>query len=306
VFATLTITALFGFAALSIDVGLVYKNQRDMQVAADAASLAAVARLADSTPSKDAVIKEAVDIAAANGVTLGEITNSALGKVQIGTWDADKNLFTPDTAPSQWNAVRVPALRTVRLLFGNVIGLGSMKPPVHSVSMLTGVSSVTGHGVTGQVVPFGLQQSMVTGVRYGSIIDLHDQGPGNTGALDFHGEIKNPHAWYAAFVSGYGGTVSIKDTDNAARPGIPSWVSRAFDQRIQDGNTTVTMPVVAESLQGSHGVTIVGFVSVQLISAPTGGVGNFSGQVRFLGDLVNGEGGGPSGSPFAQTRALVQ
>jgi hypothetical protein len=65
----------------------------------------------------------------------------------------------------------------------------------------------------------------------------------------------------------FSGNISVTGTDDGSRPSIPEDVTDIFNWRIQNNETIGAMPVVAEGLQGSHGVTIVGFVEVKPIKA---------------------------------------
>ena len=136
VLVTLFIFVLFGFTALSIDVANVYSQKHKAHDATDAAALAGVAKLAPSGSASDA-ITEAEVIANTNGVTHAEITASNTGTIEVGSWDGTN--FTANTAP--FNAVHVPAQRTVTNHFGRVVGFPLMTPVVDSIAEI-GVHSV--------------------------------------------------------------------------------------------------------------------------------------------------------------------
>ncbi|MBS1998440.1 MAG: hypothetical protein JSS86_19080, partial [Cyanobacteria bacterium SZAS LIN-2] len=76
VVVALCMTVLLGFAALSVDVGLLFKAKRDMQVAADAAAAAGALdyKYNNSTISAQAAAKVA---AASNGVTSANVVINA-------------------------------------------------------------------------------------------------------------------------------------------------------------------------------------------------------------------------------------
>ena len=129
----LFVVALFGFAALSIDVGNVYDKQRKAQIATDATAYAAVALLTNSAINPAAIVAEAQNIAAANGVSTGEIAaaNSYGGAVQLGYWNTNTLTFiSPPPGGFPTNTVRVPARRTVPMFFGSVVGTYQMNPQV--------------------------------------------------------------------------------------------------------------------------------------------------------------------------------
>jgi Flp pilus assembly protein TadG len=126
------LVVLCAFAALSLDVGNVFREQRKAHAGTDAAALAGVLRLGSPV---SAVIGEAVLIAATNGVTADEISDA--GTVQVGTWGGRPPTFTasPGATPP-FNAVRVPARRTVTNYFGRVVGMPTMSPVVHSIAAI--------------------------------------------------------------------------------------------------------------------------------------------------------------------------
>ncbi|MGH1571314.1 TadG family pilus assembly protein [Methylobacterium sp. P31] len=114
-----------GVAAYAIDLSNVKLINNRLHVAADAAALAAVAVLPDTSAALD----RALSTAAANARSSdGTVTTSA--DVQFGTYDATSKTFTPNATPT--NAVRVTASRTssrgnpIILAFGKALGFSSV------------------------------------------------------------------------------------------------------------------------------------------------------------------------------------
>jgi hypothetical protein len=96
---------LFGLAALSVDVASGRLTEAKLQTAADAAALAAVQKLPDTTAATNA----ALDLAAKNvPPNYGTVLRST--DLVFGTYDPDERVFTPTTTNA--NAVR---LKTGRL-----------------------------------------------------------------------------------------------------------------------------------------------------------------------------------------------
>src|SRR5260221_8210212 len=87
VLVTAFMVGMFGFGALTIDVGRAYKEKRHEQFATDAGAYAAVnmlnTNLAAATAANNASL-EAATVAGANGVTSSEITSG--GGIQVGQW----------------------------------------------------------------------------------------------------------------------------------------------------------------------------------------------------------------------------
>jgi len=286
VLVTFFMVALFAFAALSLDVGNVLREQRKAQIGTDAAALAAAAKLGNN-PS--VVITEALVVAATNGVTTAEIAYGAHGgypgQIQLGNWDPTRgatNRFLAGGSPT--NAVRVPARRTVDLFFAKVVGLSQMTPAVHSVATMT----------PGGMVPFGIGSALVAGVATNCtdpkdtscVITLSKQNNGNWGKLNLGDVLNNPNAWEDAFVNGYPGTlgqdatldgepVILVDTD----PGFAK-LKDAWDLRMAS-NPIVVLPVVIQFFNGRSTVTIIEYATVKLLNQR--GTGNgWKGDVQLL------------------------
>lgn len=305
----------FGFAAIAIDVARVLNQNRLLQNAVDAGALAGATLLTNSSVRADTVIEEARQLALANTVTDKEIAAGAKaglpGEIQLGVWSENigggpaRGTFTPSSGGT-WNAVRVPASRTVELVFGRVLGVNSMSPTVASVAVLTGVSSIDGSG-GGGVVPFGIENEQVAGKQFGDVIgDLSKESPGNWGKLDLNGETKNPNDWYDAFLNGYDGKVSIGDTPDSD-PGF-AHLKSAFDDRLAR-DPIVIVPIVDGFSNGKKPVKVLGFAAVELLTQGKSGA-NWNGQVRFMQYMAptgrGGSGGGPTDPPFVKARALVE
>jgi Flp pilus assembly protein TadG len=298
VIVTTFVVALLGFAALSLDVGNVLREQRKAGTGTDAGALAAVMLLTNIPQNVGSITAEAENIAAANGVTLAEINASTEGNVEVGSWVNDQFLANT-TTNGFYNAVRVPARRAVPLLFGRVIGLGTMNPAVRSVAALEPAGSVN------NAVPFGVTIDQVTNHVFGETLTLNtaDIGSGKQGKIDI-ANYQNTPDWESDMTNpdGCGCSVSVGDvpviTGNAQ-------VQQSFNA-IPVGSTFI-MPVVSNtSFTGNNGLAeIVGFVLVKLISSSGNGV-NWTATVEFVDTVVGTGGGGTCPPPCFQTRSLVQ
>lgn len=116
------LTVILALVALGVDVGYMCLARSQAQNAADAAALAAAAKLASGT---NETIQEAQRFAGYNWVGGKWVARSSVG-VEFGTWDQVTRNFTPSPIPG--NAVRVSIYRdavhdgTVPLFFGPVLG----------------------------------------------------------------------------------------------------------------------------------------------------------------------------------------
>jgi len=140
----LIMLVLTGFVGLSLDVAYGTMVAGKLQDAADAACLAAVAKVATSV--EDARLA-AYAIAAANQAAGDPVQlalnegNSADGDIVVGTYDRDTRAFTPTL--SNPNAVKVVARRTstalggsLPLLFGPAFGVGTVDLERTAIAMI--------------------------------------------------------------------------------------------------------------------------------------------------------------------------
>ena len=295
VLVTAFMVGLFGFAALTIDVGRVYKEKRHEQFATDAAAYAGAALLPSGTD--DDVRNEAINLAAANGVTTNEIQNA--GTIELGHWDTNALTFTAGGV-TPYDAVRVPAKRTVDMTFGKVVGMSSMNPATHSVAAL---------GTAGRVAspfPIGVStnQAAGQGVGYFMVLNSSDVSSGKWGALNLGGW-QNGNEWQAnATIDGCGCEVPVG----------PYPVFTGITSKITDAITAlglgaiITIPVVDNiNTSGNKPANVEAFVTVQLTSF-SGSGNNWTATVKFLaasnGDQLGGD--CPPGTACTMARAIVQ
>lgn len=300
VIVTFFIVALFGFAALSIDVCRVFQQQRAINVATDMGSYAGAALLTNTPQSATAIRAEASAVTLANGVTEGEIAAAALnglpGGILLGRWNPTTRVFTPDATP--YNAVRVPAQRPVEMMFARVVGLRFMTARTYSISALSPSGSVN------DAIPFGISLAELAGKSFGDTLILNDAGigSGKWGKLELR-TYQNTGAWRADMTTnGCGCVVSVGPTPTIQGN---AQVRQAWAQ-IPIGSIII-MPVADEfDFSGGSGTAnIVGFVVVQLISH-SGTGNNWTGEVRFLDRLAGSGGGGLCDEPCIRTRVLVE
>lgn len=148
VYVLLCMTLALGFAALAVDVGMLYSAKAELQRSADSAAMATALALA--TDGSDSVLQHARSNAQAfvsrnevlnSGVTLNPGTDVELGRATFnagtGIWS-----FTP-TAGGSYSAVRVTVRRThdspsgaIPLNFGGIFGKSSQDVQAKAAAML--------------------------------------------------------------------------------------------------------------------------------------------------------------------------
>jgi Flp pilus assembly protein TadG len=311
VLAAVSMVALFGFAALSIDLAHVYQQQRDMQSATDAAALAGALFLTNSPQNSASIIEEATITAQANGLGSTEV-----GTIEVGQWDTNSPTPTFVAGVAPYNAVRVPAQRSVPLTFGAVVGMNQMTPVVHSVAVLQAAGSASGGpGIQYPLIPMAILQSAATNAFYttNSIIKADVGTTGNYGPLDFRTGASNngkmDQIWEDNMTIGCNCTYSI-GSDAAVNTSTGNDVIyNAFYTRLYTDNEpdAVIAVVAAWPTGGSTDVPIVGFVGVHILSV-SGNKGNWTVTYEVVPVVLGGGGGGGSSTnaPYALARVLVQ
>lgn len=308
VLVSLLLLVIFGFAAFAIDVSKNLNAQRHINLAGDAAALAA-SRLLGSTATMVPLKQEACTIAAANG-----LTNSEVVSVQCGTWSAPN--FTPkcssdcissttcttcSSAADNVNAVRVVTRRGVSTSFARVMGVQTMYTTRDSVAKATFIGDNC-------IRPFALEECTVSGITPGNTASSNfwvgesgaghivaplcsqspwtDGGGGNWGKLMFPG-IQTPQDWQNVMegngsygANGYCdssiqiGSIVQMDTGNAR-------IQQTFDAGL--AGSQFFLALTAPFPSGNHTSTISNFARVQFLQTGAGCNGsNWCGQFRLL------------------------
>jgi len=136
ILSSLMIFMLFGFAALTVDVGSFYYAKRRLQGATDLAAIAAAADIANAP-------KAAIATLAQNGFAA-----TTLKSIEYGTYTANPAISPANrfvVQPVNNNAVRVNTQTTSPMLFGKVFGIyNAFAGPVAGTpsSVLIGAKSV--------------------------------------------------------------------------------------------------------------------------------------------------------------------
>ena len=295
IFVVTMLGFLLSMVAIALDLGFAWVEQRRMQIATDAAALAAVTRIDDSlSPSANLALAtpEAIDISVANGLTTAELVRG--GATDVGHWDGSS--YVVGGVPV--NAIRVRAARSLPVQFARLLGWTHLTPGVESVARQTYP------GKTNCLIPFGIKESVVSGLSFGSILNIGSRSPGNWGKIDIDGNMSSLPLFVDAMINGLcSREVSVGEQFN---PGTGfAGIKQGFDARIPI-NPVVKIPIVDNFPSGSSAkIAIRGFAVVRLLTHGRSGA-NWSGEIEFLEEVVGSAGGGPSGSPFALGRALVR
>ncbi len=138
---------LLGFAALTIDVGVIYNTRSDLQRTADAAALAAAAKLADYSNGSPlpAARQVAVDFVRANHVFGKELELDLNADVLFGraNFNEETGLFDFETTETMPDAVRISVRHTedspngsAELFFARVFGVSETQISARATAVM--------------------------------------------------------------------------------------------------------------------------------------------------------------------------
>ena len=158
---------LLGMAAFVIDFGYGWATTNELQNAADAGALAGVRALgkfycpetdpaepclskADQDDTTIAEVETAIKATVKDVVNQNKAANSSLliddGDIEIGTWDSEMKIFTPNATPP--GAIRVRTRRDsttngpINTFLGGIFGVTSLSLSKPATAALTGLSEV--------------------------------------------------------------------------------------------------------------------------------------------------------------------
>jgi hypothetical protein len=137
ILVTVSLFALLGLAAWSIETGRVWQTKNQLQVAADSAALAGAGNLlsADFLTVDEGGARTAAMTYGAEHIALGTNLAIAAADVEVGSWDMAAQTFTAlpgNTDPNVMRAVRVVTRRDdnlngpIDMMLGRILGVNSI------------------------------------------------------------------------------------------------------------------------------------------------------------------------------------
>jgi len=240
VFALICMAFVFGFAALAVDLGLLYESQAECQRAADAAALASARELLDEERLLGSVAmpglaasarSQAAHYASLNVVHNVNPTLDGTGDVLVGNWDFN-GVFATTGASTEWNSTQVTVHRdetrngAISLSFARLFGHESKglsaKSTAAFADRITGFQiPETGDGNV-DLLPFALQINSWNGLNNGTVTtgdnysydpDTGAVSPGADGILELN---LYPGAGATQLPPGNFGTVDIGSSNNSS------------------------------------------------------------------------------------------
>lgn len=258
----LAITALLGFAAYVIDVGMVYAEKVKLTNAIDSAALAAILEL----PNNDIKAKIiAEDYLQKNNVDPNQTT------IVVG---------------ADHKSIQIEGIKNVNHMFAPIIGISSSNVEAKTKAVLASAKSVNSG-----IRPFAVE---AYNFPYGELVTIKegagDGYHGNYGAVALGGQGANVFRGNALY--GYNGTISVGDyidTEPGNIAGVTNDIknyinseSSTFDNFSRDSIRVWTIPLV-DSLEvdGRKSVLVVGFAAFYVEN-----VIDNSGKIEITGRFI--------------------
>lgn len=258
----LLVTAIFGFTAFVIDIGMIYAQKIKLSDALDSAALAASLELPDDDAKATAV---------------------AIEYLQKNNIDPDQAVIT---IGADHKSIQIEDTETVKSLFAQIIGISSSKVEAKTKAVIGPAKSVTNGLRPFAVVKYDF--------NYGELVTLKvgagDGYDGNYGAVELGGQGEN--AFLANSLYGYNGTVSVGDYIGT-EPGNMAGACNQIKNYINSENSTFdnfprnsirlwTLPLVNTlSVSGEKSVQVVGFAKFYVED-----VSGESGRVEITGRFI--------------------
>lgn len=260
-------TALLGFAALGLDIGLTYVERTRLSNALDAAALAASLEL----PNGD-----------------DKATAKAADYLQKNNVDSDNAIIM---VGSDHKSIEIQETKNVQHLFAPVLGINNSNVTAISKAMI-GPAKKVSKGIR----PFAVE---AYDFSYGELVTLKegagDGYHGNYGAVALGG--KGASTFKANAIYGYDGTISVGDyidteTGNmaGAANAIANYINSeqsTFDNFPRDSIRLWTIPLVSSmNVNGRNQVQVIGFAEFY-VEAVNKKSGKTEIDGRFIKYVVN-------------------
>lgn len=272
-----SLVAIMGFLAISVDVGRSYVTYRHLQGVVETAALAGVAQLPGDGFQAETAAQAAVSAAQANGVTVAAPTVETVG-------------------PGIY-AMVVQASGSLALPFGAIIGVPQVSLGVSGAAEVGAPESDTG------LIPLGVaQQDFRYGQEYllraGPGTDSGTYQEGNYGFLSLSGNGEDDDL--TDLENGYQEPIGLGEQIDT-KPGNMSSLNQALSERMaaDTGATFETvasssprllrLPVVAGDPRGRSPVTVVGFAAFFLEGLQPDQGGNVDLIGRFIQETINSQ-----------------
>ncbi|SHI95930.1 Putative Flp pilus-assembly TadE/G-like [Clostridium cavendishii DSM 21758] len=265
----LLVTALFGFTAYVIDIGMLYVEKIKLSNAIDSAALAAAL----------------------------ELPNDYIKSKSIAIEYLSKNNVDPNKAKviisSDYKSIQISAVKNVNHIFASMIGIGNSEVNAKTKAIVAPIKSIKGG-----IRPLAVENYNFS---YGDLVTLKegagDGYHGNYGVVALGGSGANVFRGNALY--GYSGTISVGDYIDT-EPGNIAGVCNDIKNFINSENSTFnnfprssirlwTIPLVDSLvLDGKKSVLVVGFAEFYVENV-NNRAGNIEINGRFIKYVLNSE-----------------
>jgi Flp pilus assembly protein TadG len=254
--------ALFGLAAVAIDLGRISMVANETQNVADIAATAGAVNLLNGGNATTAR-SDAQSVVAQNRLA-GAAASMATGDIQVGTYNPQTNTFTNGASPP--DAVKATKTTTVQNLFAGFFGPSFM----NSTVTRSATSGFTGPGQAAVTLPlvigdcdFGaLKQCTLDPTCLPSLTQVPD--PSNNS-----GWIKNDAPYYPAACGGPSTPTIVNVGDSLVLQGgqgTGNWL-RTVESCFNKGITEFTVPIVSCAKSNfNQSAIVVGFATIDVTS----------------------------------------
>lgn len=244
VLVALLLVVLLGFAALAVDLGMLYSEKAQVQNGSDAAALAVAQKCAANTsdPNCSTTSQIAIDMANKNA-------NDALSNIKSISLDLSNRKVTVTAGAQQ--AGGPP--NAVSLLFARVLGFSTS-------NVLTTSSVQWGSAVAGRT-PFPLAYSIcqVQGYIGGGLQLLQDHGSGANPSCNYGpsgATVAGGYGWIVQDTGACGGTINLAVSEGGSAPGnsVPNNCSttlQTWADTITAGRDVVVLLPVFDAVTGT-------------------------------------------------------
>lgn len=276
VLVAILFTVFLILAAFAVDIGAAYAQVRQQSVAADAAALAAAAKVGDAVPTSATSCTDAM-LTSINAQSLAQTTADLYNdkNSRPGTSGSEASTTTTVSCADNGKAieVRVENAHPVPTTLAGVIGISSINSNSYAVARYVHTKTTGGLrpwavcDTTSQQAIDHPDQTFATGLDV-KVGVCTTQANGNWGSVDFDGGNNSAATLADWTANGYPGTVTIPST-LPADPGVSnsSALRAAFTSLV---NQVVAFPSVTGYNSGSG--SNASFPAVGIITAEVCGV----------------------------------
>jgi len=274
VVVAVSLVALLGISAFTVDIGYLQYQKRHLQNTADAASLAGAREYIDGDSSLENITKIVKDYVQLNGVNDEEVEKVTLSK----KFESAEN-----------NAVTVDIKGNRDIFFGKIFGIQNSDIGVTATAIAAPVS-----GMKEGLLPFYFTEGALSNIEYGKIFDKFDvenpfnKPPGNWGTTSFFltgQDVVNDWIQY-----GYDGKVVKIGDDINLKPGAGLNSIRNYLKYLKGNKYAI--PIVKDFTPPGGGASqpgeVIGFIGIEVTDIGDKGANLFI-EVKFLEMIAIGE-----------------